>query len=104
MDEKQLARVIAAEFGSDVEKQTEEILQTREKGAQPRQLFLAEALGVASLLISVASLALQLYDRTMKRERLIELLDEEADKPPDISTETRRAIIERVADNVVDQA
>jgi len=104
MDEKQLARVIAAEFGDDVEKQTEVILETPGKMGQPKTLFVAEALGVASLLTSIVGLALQLYDRNMKQATLVALLDEQAHKPSEVSSETRRTIIARVADRVVSQA
>lgn len=100
MDKKHMARVIAAEFGGDIEKQTEELLMTQARGGEPRELFLAEATGIASLLISAVGLALQLYDRRMKREKLIGLLDEQAPEPPVVPEETRRKILERVADKV----
>jgi len=106
VDEKELARLIAADIGGDVAAETERQMSGEPTpGADPaRDLGIGAAVAVASFIASAAQLALQIQQVRQDRALLTQLLLEKAPDHPKLVPERRLGIIGRIVDRLIPES
>ncbi len=100
MDEKDLARAVAAELGGDVSADTERAL-TAEK---TRSFGVVEAMSIGSFLVNSAQLAMAIWQTRRDRALLVEALLEKAPESKLLDPERRLGMIGRIVDRLVPES
>jgi hypothetical protein len=98
MDAEQLAFLIAADLGSEVEGETRKVL----RGEATRAAELSEVLAAAALIAQCAQLAAQFWQMRRDRGELLRFLAAQADAPKPIGSEVRSAIIGMTVSKIAD--
>jgi hypothetical protein len=105
MNDKDLARAVAAELGTDIAGETDRMLRGELLATdQSRAFGLSEAMAVGAFLPSCAQLALQIWHEHRDRVLLLRALLEKAPVQPGLDAEKRLALIGKITNKLVPES
>src|SRR5258708_811987 len=103
MDDKELARAVAAELGEAVATETERNLRG-DASAGDTTRGLTETMAVASFLASCAQVAVNIYQARQDRALLVQALLDGAPSNPRLDPERRLGLIARIVDRLIPES
>jgi hypothetical protein len=106
MDDKELARGVAAELGGDIAAETERALRGEPPASDGTRAFgLTESIAVGSFIASIAQLAVQIYQARQDRALLLQALVERGESNPGLARrldpEKRLSLIGRIVNRLI---